>query len=109
MTSASHERIVGPPPEKTFGAPAAERLRSGPHTPASWPWSDRLNTYFCYIHQRGKLTPELRVLSSPTEDDLPDVIFAALPQWPPFEIIEVYDEGDRSILRLSWDGGAGAH
>jgi hypothetical protein len=109
MTSAAHGGTVGLPSEKTFGAPAAERLRSGPHTPASWPWSDCLKTYFCYIHQRGQLTPELRVVSSPTEDDLPDVIFAALPQWPPFEIIDVYDEGDCSILRLSWDGAVDAH
>ena len=58
--------------------------------------------YSCYLHKPGVLTPELRVVACPTEQDLPDAILLQLPTWGPFEKIDVYDDADHAMF--SFDG-----
>jgi hypothetical protein len=58
-------------------------------------------TFLCYLHKPGALTPELRVVTSPSLDDLPDAISNALPAWGDFEMIDVYDDSDHRLFSFS--------
>ena len=58
-------------------------------------------TFLCYLHKTGALTPELRVVTCPTVDDLPDILSQALPTWGEFETIDVYDDRDHRLFSFA--------
>jgi hypothetical protein len=58
-------------------------------------------TLLCYLHKPGAITPELRVVASPSVEDLPDMIMAELPTWGPFEVIDVYDDRDHRLFSFT--------
>ena len=60
-----------------------------------------MSPYFCYIHMRSSLTPQLRVLLSEPGDELADVVNREIRSWPGYEAIEVYDEYDHAILSFT--------
>jgi hypothetical protein len=64
------------------------------------------NTYTCFLHRTGVLTPELRVVTCEPTDDLPERILAEARSWPAFDVLDVYDEDDRQIYRFSFNESA---
>jgi hypothetical protein len=59
-----------------------------------------MKTFTCFIHKPGVLTPELRVVASPSDEAVAAAIMAVSPTWPRFELIEVYDESKEPLLRI---------
>jgi hypothetical protein len=57
-------------------------------------------TFICYIHKPGIMTPELRIVACEAHDSLVEVIAAESRTWPDFDLIEVYDEEDKRLLRF---------
>lgn len=47
-----------------------------------------MNSYFCYIHVAGRMTPELRTLTAAEPAHLTELVLAALPQMPALGSIE---------------------
>lgn len=60
-----------------------------------------MSPYFCYIHTRSSLTPQLRVLLSEPGDELFDVVKREIRRWLGYDAVEVYDEHDHVILRFT--------
>lgn len=58
-------------------------------------------TFLCYLHKPGAMTPELRVVTCRSLDDLPDMISRELPTWGEFETIDVYDERDHRLFSFT--------
>ena len=58
------------------------------------------NTFTCYLHRPGLMTPDLRVLDCEV-DDVPRLILAQMHQWGRFEQIDVYDETDQQIYSFT--------
>ena len=63
-------------------------------------------TFVCYLHKRGCMAPDLRVISCGGEDVLTNAFMAELPIWGPFHMIEVYDDADHPLFRFTNDGQA---
>jgi hypothetical protein len=61
-------------------------------------------TFVCYLHKPGFMAPDLRVISCDGEDLLTKALMAELPMWGPFHMIEVYDDADHPLFRLTNDG-----
>ncbi len=61
-------------------------------------------TFMCYVHKPKHVTPELRVISCNGDGELRAVIDAERSTWGPHEMIEVYDDGDHPLFRLSNTG-----
>jgi len=62
-------------------------------------------SFVCYLHKPGSIAPDLRVISCDGEQVLTKAIMAELPMWGPFHMIEVYDDADHALFRLTNDGG----
>jgi hypothetical protein len=58
-------------------------------------------TFVCYLHKPDTPTPELRIVSCGDGEGIAEVIAAKMPVWPAFDLLEVFDEQDNPILRLS--------
>ena len=58
-------------------------------------------TFVCYLHKPGTLAPELRVVACDAPGELPHAIKAQLPNWGPYDMIEVYDDADHPLFRLA--------
>jgi hypothetical protein len=58
-------------------------------------------TFLCYLHKPGALTPDLRIVSCRSREKLPDAIMVELPTWGQFEMIDVYDERDRRLFSFT--------
>ena len=61
-------------------------------------------TFMCYVHKPDHVTPELRVISCEAEGNLRATINAERPTWGPYDMIEVYDDGDHPLFRLTNTG-----
>ncbi len=59
--------------------------------------------YICYVHTPAAMTPHMRVVTVAAQEDLPRAIQDLLGEWPRFELIDVYDETDRLVLRMAAD------
>ena len=55
-------------------------------------------TYACYIHKRGVMTPELRILVCDRARDLADTILNELRGWEDLDKVEVFDADDQPIF-----------
>ena len=58
-------------------------------------------TFVCYLHRSDAPTPELRVVSCGDDEGVAEVISAQMRVWPAFDLVEVFDDQDNRVLRLS--------
>lgn len=62
-----------------------------------------MKSYFCYIHTVGVLTPELRTIAAPAEDELPDLMIGDMTDWPALksiELVEVCNDRNEVLFRI---------
>jgi hypothetical protein len=71
-------------------------------------WSQRprpghatMTRYFCYIHIRASMTPQLHVLFSEPGEALAAAVTEEIRSWPAYTAVEIYDAYDRAILRFT--------
>jgi hypothetical protein len=62
-----------------------------------------MRSYICYVHTPAAMTPHMRVVTVAAQEDFTKAIKDLLEQWPRFELIDVYDETDRLVLRMAAD------
>jgi hypothetical protein len=65
-----------------------------------------VRNYVCYLHKRGALAPELRVIACDENDPVRNAILQEARSWGEFEAIEVFDDRDRRLFRLTSGEGA---
>ncbi len=60
--------------------------------------------FYCHLHKPGVLAPEVREVRSggATDDALTEAIREAMPAWPAFERLDVYDEDDQAVCRVAY-------
>jgi hypothetical protein len=58
-------------------------------------------TFTCYLHKRGVMAPELKVLNCDSKADLPDLILDRMRSWPRIDVIDVYDDDENPIFFFS--------
>ena len=58
--------------------------------------------FVCHIHKPGVMAAEIRVIVCDRTENiaLAEAILAHIPTWPDFELIDVYDDEDKRLLRF---------
>lgn len=65
-----------------------------------------MRNFYCYIHRLGAFEPELQILESATIRSLPDDLVDKMRDWLPFDMIDVYDDGDQKVFCVAADDRA---
>ena len=68
-----------------------------------------MKAYVVYLHRASSMTPEVRIVSCRTEQDLPETILVESATWPMFDLLEVYDHQDRRLFAVTHDDRAFSH
>jgi len=63
-----------------------------------------MQSYLCYVHTPDSMTPQLRIVGAETRECLIEAMTGLLSEWPDFELLDVYDQKDRLVLRMSQGG-----
>jgi hypothetical protein len=66
-------------------------------------------TFVCYIHVDGVMTPHVRLTPAETPHQITDAIAGMMEEWPHFDLIEVYDDEDRSVAKFAPGGAMQVH
>jgi hypothetical protein len=71
--------------------------------------SDIVRTYSCYIHRHSSMTPQRRMLICESQEILIEDIRGLIGDWPQHDVVEIYDETDRLVLRFKGKKRVHAH